>query len=56
MAAFAESTTEDTTEKAPEDYTGNLAVYSPHDADPLAAGIASCNLSEKNIHLPESYL
>ena len=27
-------------EKAPEDYTGSLVVYSPHDADPLNAGVA----------------
>lgn len=26
-------------EKAPEDYTGNLVVYSPHDANPLNAGV-----------------
>lgn len=26
-------------EKAPEDYTGTLTVYSPHDSDPLNAGV-----------------
>ena len=26
-------------EKAPEDYTGTVVVYSPHDADPLNAGV-----------------
>ncbi|MBO5069445.1 MAG: extracellular solute-binding protein [Clostridium sp.] len=26
-------------EKAPEDYTGSVVVYSPHDADPLNAGV-----------------
>ena len=26
-------------EKAPEDYSGSLTVYSPHDADPLNAGV-----------------
>ena len=27
-------------EKKPEDYTGSVVVYSPHDADPLNAGVA----------------
>ena len=27
-------------EKAPEEYTGTLTIYSPHDADPLGAGVA----------------
>ena len=26
-------------EKKPEDYTGSVVVYSPHDADPLNAGV-----------------
>ena len=26
-------------EKAPEDYKGTVVVYSPHDADPLNAGV-----------------
>ena len=26
-------------EKAPEDYKGTVVVYSPHDADPLNAGL-----------------
>ena len=26
-------------EKAPEDYSGTVVVYSPHDADPLNAGV-----------------
>ena len=30
---------EATAEKAPEDYTGTVVVYSPHDADPLNAGV-----------------
>ncbi|MDO4268227.1 MAG: ABC transporter substrate-binding protein [Eubacteriales bacterium] len=30
---------DDTGEKAPEDYTGTVVVYSPHDADPLNAGV-----------------
>ncbi|MGL5435235.1 MAG: ABC transporter substrate-binding protein [Lachnospiraceae bacterium] len=29
----------DTGEKAPEDYSGTVVVYSPHDADPLNAGV-----------------
>ena len=36
-------------EKAPEEYTGNLVVYSPHDADPLAAGIAAFEAKYPNI-------
>ncbi len=28
-------------DKAPEDYTGTLTIYSPHDADPLGAGVAA---------------
>ena len=35
--------------KAPEDYTGELVVYSPHDADPLAAGIALFEKTYPNI-------
>ena len=35
--------------KAPEEYTGNLVVYSPHDADPLAAGIALFEKTYPNI-------
>ena len=30
---------EEKAEKAPEDYTGSVVVYSPHDADPLNAGV-----------------
>ena len=26
-------------DKAPEDYSGTLTIYSPHDADPLNAGV-----------------
>ncbi len=36
----AENTPAENAEKAPEDYTGKLVVYSPHDADPLNAGVA----------------
>ena len=38
-------------EKAPEEYTGNLVVYSPHDADPLAAGIALFSAKYPNIQV-----
>ena len=34
-----EASKEETAEKAPEDYTGSVVVYSPHDADPLNAGV-----------------
>ena len=34
-----ETSKEETAEKAPEDYTGSVVVYSPHDADPLNAGV-----------------
>lgn len=51
MAAFAEGTTESAGEKAPEDYTGSLVVYSPHDADPLAAGIALFEEKYPNIEV-----
>lgn len=37
--------------KAPEDYTGQLVVYSPHDADPLAAGIALFEKTYPNIEV-----
>ena len=36
-------------EKAPEDYTGKLVVYSPHDADPLNAGVAQFEEKYPNI-------
>ena len=39
-APAAEAAPEAPAEKKPEDYTGNLVVYSPHDADPLNAGVA----------------
>ncbi len=37
------------TEKSPEDYTGSLVVYSPHDADPLNAGVAMFQEAYPNI-------
>ena len=36
-------------EKKPEDYTGNLVVYSPHDASPLEAGLAMFRAAYPNI-------
>ena len=38
-------------EKAPEDYTGNLVVYSPHDADPLNAGVEMFRQVYPNINV-----
>ena len=40
---------EEPTEKAPEDYTGTLTIYSPHDSDPLLAGIAGFESTYKNV-------
>ena len=36
-------------EKAPEEYSGRLTIYSPHDADPLNAGIAGFEAKYPNI-------
>lgn len=36
-------------EKADTDYTGSVVIYSPHDADPLAAGIAMFEAKYPNI-------
>ncbi len=38
-------------EKAPEDYTGNLVVYSPHDPDPLESGVAMFREAYPNINV-----
>ena len=38
-------------EKAPADYTGNLVIYSPHDADPLNAGVALFQAAYPNINV-----
>ncbi len=38
-------------EKAPEDYTGSLVIYSPHDADPLAAGVELFSETYPNIEV-----
>ncbi len=47
-APEAEAAASDT-EKAPEDYTGTLVVYSPHDEDPLNAGIAAFEAKYPNV-------
>ena len=36
-------------EKAPEEYTGSLTIYSPHDADPLNAGVAAFEAKYPNV-------
>ena len=38
-------------EKKPEDYTGNLVVYSPHDPSPLEAGVALFREAYPNINV-----
>ena len=50
-AAPAETEAAAPAEKAPEDYTGNLVVYSPHDADPLNAGVAMFQAAYPNINV-----
>lgn len=42
---------DETAEKAPEDYSGNLVVYSPHDADPLNDGVAQFQEKYPNINV-----
>ena len=37
--------------KAPEEYKGQLVIYSPHDADPLAAGVALFQKTYPNIEV-----
>ena len=36
-------------EKAPEEYTGELTIYSPHDQDPLNAGVAGFEAKYPNV-------
>ncbi len=36
-------------EKAPEEYTGELTIYSPHDSDPLNAGVAGFEAKYPNV-------
>ena len=50
-ATPAEETPAEPAEKAPEDYTGNLVVYSPHDADPLNAGVEMFRQAYPNINV-----
>ena len=38
-------------EKANEEYTGKLTIYSPHDADPLNAGIAGFEALYPNVEV-----
>ena len=52
-APAVEAAPADGGEKAPEDYTGSLVIYSPHDADPLAAGIALFNEKYPNIEVTQ---
>ena len=48
--AVAEATAEPAPAvKAPADYTGSLVVYSPHDADPLNAGVALFQATYPNV-------
>ena len=49
--AAAPAAPEAPAEKKPEDYTGNLVVYSPHDADPLNAGVALFQAAYPNINV-----
>ena len=51
QAAAPEAAPEAPAEKAPEDYTGSLVVYSPHDADPLNAGVALFQAAYPNINV-----
>ena len=50
-AAADSGETAATVEKSNEEYTGNLVVYSPHDADPLAAGVAMFEEAYPNIQV-----
>lgn len=38
-------------EKAPEEYTGSVVIYSPHDADPLNDGVAQFSEKYPNINV-----
>lgn len=46
---FALCATSFADEKAAEDYTGTLTIYSPHDSDPLLAGIAAFEAAYPNV-------
>ena len=51
QAAAPEAAPKAPAEKTPEDYTGSLVVYSPHDADPLNAGVALFQAAYPNINV-----
>ena len=36
-------------DKAPEDYSGTLTIYSPHDSDPLNDGVAQFEAAYPNV-------
>lgn len=44
-----EPSVQEPVEKAPEDYTGTLTIYSPHDSDPLNAGVAMFEKKYPNV-------
>ncbi|HBL41473.1 MAG TPA: iron ABC transporter substrate-binding protein [Ruminococcaceae bacterium] len=44
-----DTTTKPAGEMTPEDYTGTLTVYSPHDSDPLNAGVALFEAKYPNV-------
>ena len=44
VSAFADG-------KAPEEYTGTLTIYSPHDSDPLNDGVAAFEAAYPNVHV-----
>lgn len=50
-APAEEVVVEEPAEKAPEDYTGTVTVYSPHDSDPLNAGVAAFEAAYPNVHV-----
>ena len=45
----ADKPAEQSGEKKPEDYTGTLTIYSPHDSDPLNAGVAGFEALYPNV-------
>ena len=48
---YPELTTAGPAVKAPEDYTGNLVIYSPHDPSPLEAGVSMFMEKYPNINV-----
>ncbi len=49
--AAEEPAAEEPAEKTAEDYSGTLTVYSPHDSDPLNAGVAAFEAAYPNVHV-----